>query len=173
MLELDSNLHQDQAHGNSIFRRLHESLPQPSTESLNLIELAFDLSCTNRSDNEVGTRIGYVTARILVLVSSLRTIEIMTAIFCSTEIRNYCSGSLTAFAKSRGVKSWRFRQAVLQRLSVDDPKGLEPGEPWRQLDWFSLRTNRPGWPLDVAATIALKEAFSPLRIRMIASVVRS
>ena len=39
--------------------------------------------------------------------------------------------SLTAFAKSRGIKSWLFRRAVLQRLSVDDPKGLEP---WRQLE---------------------------------------
>ena len=29
--------------------------------------------------------------------------------------------ALTAFAKGRGVKSWRFRQAVLQRLLVDDP----------------------------------------------------
>ena len=42
--------------------------------------------------------------------------------------------AFTAFAKVRGVKSWRFRQAVLQRLSVDDPKGLEPSEPWRQLE---------------------------------------
>jgi len=42
--------------------------------------------------------------------------------------------SLTAFAKSRGIKSWLFRRAVLQRLWVDDPKGLEPGEPWRQLE---------------------------------------
>jgi len=66
----------------SSFRRLHESLPQPSIESLNLIELAFDLSCTNQSDNEVGTRIVYVTARMLVLVSSLRTLETRNTI-CS------------------------------------------------------------------------------------------
>jgi RNA-directed DNA polymerase len=42
--------------------------------------------------------------------------------------------ALTAFAKGAGVKSWRFRQSVLQRSVVDDPKGLEPGEPWRQLE---------------------------------------
>jgi len=47
-----------------------------------LIELAVDLSCTNQSDNEVDMRIVYVTARMLVLVSSLRTLEIMNAI-CS------------------------------------------------------------------------------------------
>ena len=70
MLEHHSNPHQDQAYGNSIFRRLHESFPQASIESLNLIVLAFDLSCTNQSDIEVGTRIGYVTARMLVLVLS-------------------------------------------------------------------------------------------------------
>ena len=29
--------------------------------------------------------------------------------------------ALTAFAKGRGVKSWRFRQALLQRILVDDP----------------------------------------------------
>ena len=45
--------------------------------------------------------------------------------------------ALTAFAKGRGVNSWRFPRTVLQRLSVDDPKGLEPGEPWRQLEQHS------------------------------------
>jgi len=49
---------------------------------LNLIELAFDPSYTNQRDNEVGKRIVYVTARMLVLVSSLRMLEIMNAI-CS------------------------------------------------------------------------------------------
>jgi RNA-directed DNA polymerase len=42
--------------------------------------------------------------------------------------------ALTAFAKGAGVKSWRFRQSVLQRSVVDDQEGLEPGEPWRQLE---------------------------------------
>ena len=42
--------------------------------------------------------------------------------------------ALTAFAKGAGVKSWRFRQSVLQQLAVDDQEGLEPGEPWRQLE---------------------------------------
>jgi RNA-directed DNA polymerase len=42
--------------------------------------------------------------------------------------------ALTAFAKCAGVKSWRFRRSVLQQLAVDDPQGLEPGEPWRQLE---------------------------------------
>ena len=42
--------------------------------------------------------------------------------------------ALTAFATGAGAKSWRFRQSVLQQLSVDDPLGLEPGEPWRQLE---------------------------------------
>ena len=36
--------------------------------------------------------------------------------------------ALTAFAKGAGVKSWRFRRAVLQKGSVDDPQGLEPRE---------------------------------------------
>jgi hypothetical protein len=42
--------------------------------------------------------------------------------------------ALTAFAKGAGVRSWRFRQSVLQQSVVDDPKGLEPGESWRQLE---------------------------------------
>lgn len=29
--------------------------------------------------------------------------------------------ALTAFAKAAGVCSWRFRQSVLQQVSVDDP----------------------------------------------------
>ena len=41
--------------------------------------------------------------------------------------------SLTAFARAAGAKSWRFRRRVLQDHEVDDPKGLEPGEPRRQL----------------------------------------
>jgi hypothetical protein len=41
--------------------------------------------------------------------------------------------SLTAFARAAGAKSWRFRRGVLQEGAVDDPKRLEPGEPWRQL----------------------------------------
>ena len=29
--------------------------------------------------------------------------------------------ALTAFARAAGVKSWRFRQSVLEQLAVDDP----------------------------------------------------
>ena len=29
--------------------------------------------------------------------------------------------ALTAFAKGAGVKSWRFRNAVLQQMAVNDP----------------------------------------------------
>jgi len=52
----------------------------------------------------------------------------------STEYVSIVACRSTAFAKSRGIKSWRFRRAVLRRLSVDDSKGLESGEAWRQLE---------------------------------------
>jgi RNA-directed DNA polymerase len=42
--------------------------------------------------------------------------------------------SLTAFARAAGTRSWRFRHRVLSSLSVNGPIGLEPGEPWRQLE---------------------------------------
>ena len=55
----------------------------------------------------------------------------------STEYVSIVACRSIAFAKGRRVKSWRFRRAVLQRLLVDYPKGLEPGEPWRQLEQHS------------------------------------
>ena len=42
--------------------------------------------------------------------------------------------SLTAFARSGDVCSWKFRTSVLQLSVVDEPKGLEPREPRRQLE---------------------------------------
>jgi retron-type reverse transcriptase len=41
--------------------------------------------------------------------------------------------ALVAFSKAGGAKSWTFRRAVLQECLVDDPKRLEPCEPWRRL----------------------------------------
>lgn len=42
--------------------------------------------------------------------------------------------SLVAFARGADARSWRFRQAVLQQTSVNDPMRLEPREPGRQLE---------------------------------------
>jgi len=51
--------------GESIGRKLINA--RTTFESLNLIDLAFDPSYTNQSDNEVGTQIGYVTARMFLI----------------------------------------------------------------------------------------------------------
>jgi len=41
--------------------------------------------------------------------------------------------ALVAFSKAGCAKSWTFRRAVLQEGGVDDPKRLEPREPWRRV----------------------------------------
>jgi hypothetical protein len=41
--------------------------------------------------------------------------------------------AVVAFANAGGAKSWTFRRAVLQESGVDDPKRLEPREPWRRV----------------------------------------
>ncbi len=53
--------------------------------------------------------------------------------------------SLTAFARSGRVRSWKFRTSVLEPGQVDEPNGLESGEPWRQLEQRSreLRVGEP------------------------------
>ena len=42
--------------------------------------------------------------------------------------------SATAFTTAAGVKSWRYRRAVLKRIEVGDREELEPGQPGRQLE---------------------------------------
>ncbi len=41
--------------------------------------------------------------------------------------------ALVAFAKAGGAMSWTFRRSVLEQGVVDDPKRLEPREPWRRV----------------------------------------